>query len=353
TKSMGEQLIAVENGIRRSIVRPAIVESAISYPFAGWNEGFNTTAPLILFGLNGQHEFPVNKDLVLDIIPVDFVASALLAITAQALVEEPKLVHQLCSGDSNPNKMRRIVTLLGLYKRKHFKDKESGNKFINAIAARMEARPVSEKYFDALVPRLHRTLQKLSDKLESSKPYGTLQNLKDALLKGAQRLEAFTREGLDAYEQFKPFMLYNEYQFRADNVRALFARLSPDSHKILTWAPESIDWYHYWLKVHFPGLQKWVFPKMEEIGKPKPKRVYTYRSIPEMLYAITKSKHRKIAMRMERNGEMEEYTYSDVRELSLRAATYLRIQGVEADDRVGLIAENSPEWGLSYFGIIL
>ena len=36
-----------------------------------------------------------------------------------------------------------MTTLTGLYKRKRFQDKETGNKFINALAARMEFRPVT------------------------------------------------------------------------------------------------------------------------------------------------------------------------------------------------------------------
>jgi long-chain acyl-CoA synthetase len=43
TKSLGEQLVAAETEMARSIVRPSIVESALSYPFPGWNEGFTTT----------------------------------------------------------------------------------------------------------------------------------------------------------------------------------------------------------------------------------------------------------------------------------------------------------------------
>ena len=48
TKALGEQLVAAETGIVRSIVRPSIVESAKDYPFPGWNEGFTTTAPMML-----------------------------------------------------------------------------------------------------------------------------------------------------------------------------------------------------------------------------------------------------------------------------------------------------------------
>jgi long-chain acyl-CoA synthetase len=352
TKSMAEQLIARETGIVRSIVRPTIVESAIQYPFPGWNEGFNTTAPLILFALNGQNEYPINKNLVLDIIPVDYVASAILAVAAQACVEQPKLAHQLCSGDVNPNKMRRIVTLLGLYKRRHFKDKESGNRFLNALASRMEAHGVSDDYFRKVVPWANRKSGDLIEFLGRRKPYGTMSGAISKIKKGAERLQAFTREGLDAYEQFRPFTILNEHRYRADNVRALFARVPEAEREVLTWAPESIDWYYYWLEIHFPGLNKWVFPKMEEIGVPKPKRVYTYRNLMEMFDAVTKLNETRISMRIERDGEMEEYTYGDVRELTLRAAAFLIGEGVQPDDRVGLIGENGPEWGISYFGIL-
>jgi long-chain acyl-CoA synthetase len=352
TKSMAEQMIAAETGIARAIVRPAIVESSISYPFSGWNEGFNTTAPLILFALNGQFEFPVNNKLVLDIVPVDFVASAVLTIAAHTIVEEPQLVYQLCCGDVNPARMRRIVTLLGLYKRKYFQDKESGNRFLNALAARMEARPIEDDYFRKVVPFIHKHSKKAIELLDKTKPYGFMSGLFGVMKKGAKHLEAFIQEGLDAYEQFRPFMVLNEYHFRADHVRALFSKLSDEERKILTWAPEAIDWHHYWVKVHFPGLKKWVFPKMEEIGRPKPKRVYTYRNLMELFDAVTKIHENRVAMKMERQGEMEEYTYGDLRELVARCGAFLYSAGIRPDDRVGLLSENSPEWGITYFGII-
>lgn len=352
TKSMGEQMLAAETGIARAIVRPAIVESSLSYPFPGWNEGFNTTAPLILFALNGQNVFPVNKNLILDVIPVDYVASALLTITASVMVEQPKLAFQLCSGDENPIRMRRIATLLGLYKRKYFQDKETGNRFFNALAARMEARPIEDDVFQKIVPNVHKAATKLVDVLEKRKPYGTWNGVLQSVKNGTEHLEAFIREGLDAYDQFRPFMVENEYRFRADNVRALFERLSEQEKKYLIWAPKSIDWHHYWIKVHFPGLNKWVFPKMEEVGKPKPKRVYTYRNMLEMFRAVTKLHKNRVALRMERNGKLEEYTYDNVAELVTRAGAFLYGQGIRPEDRVGLIGENAPEWGLSYFGII-
>ena len=131
TKALGEQLVAAETGIVRSIVRPSIVESALSYPFPGWNEGFTTTAPIIFLVLKGQTQIPANDKLILDITPVDQVASVMLAVAAQACVEEPRLVYQAATGDSNPANMERIISLVGLYKRKHFKEKETGIKVLN------------------------------------------------------------------------------------------------------------------------------------------------------------------------------------------------------------------------------
>ncbi|MCO6512398.1 MAG: SDR family oxidoreductase, partial [Aridibacter famidurans] len=69
SKSLAEQIVAQQDDIVKVLVRPSIVESSVSYPFPGWNEGFTTTAPLILIALRGQPVIPVNEKLVLDIIP--------------------------------------------------------------------------------------------------------------------------------------------------------------------------------------------------------------------------------------------------------------------------------------------
>src|SRR3954453_20075387 len=94
TKSMGHQLVARETGIVRAIVRPAIVESAVAFPFRGWNEGFTTSAPLVYLALKGQNVLPVAPKLILVVVPVDHVASAMLMGAAQAMVSQPKLVFQ-------------------------------------------------------------------------------------------------------------------------------------------------------------------------------------------------------------------------------------------------------------------
>ncbi|HKP46997.1 MAG TPA: SDR family oxidoreductase, partial [Pyrinomonadaceae bacterium] len=327
TKSLGEQLVAAETGIIRSIVRPSIVESALSYPFPGWNEGFTTTAPIIFLVLKGQTQIPANDKLILDITPVDQVASVMLAVSAQACVEQPELVHQAATGDSNPNNMDRIIGLVGLYKRKHFQEKDSGIKFANRLLARMEPRPVDTSKFERMsVPMFNSAAKKASKLLDRARPKwggGRAVEVIDRLKSSIDRIEEITEETVEAFDMFRPFTIENAYVFRSDNVRSLFARLNSEERELLLWNPEDIDWYDYWLNIHLPGLKKWVFPTLEEDMRAQPKRIYTYRDLLELFETSTKRHATRVAMRIERDGHKEQYTYADLRELATRAAGFL------------------------------
>ena len=356
TKSLGEQLVAEETNMVRSIVRPSIVESALAYPFPGWNEGFTTTAPIIFLIRKGQTAIPANDKLILDITPVDQVASVMLAVAAQACVEEPRLVFQAATGDSNPNNMERIIGLVGLDKRRHFQEKETGVKILNQIASRIEPKPVSTSYYERTsAPMLNSAAKKTSSLLDRVRPRwggGRVAEVIDRVKDSVERVEELTRETSDAFDMFRPFTVENAYVFRSDNVRSLFDRISVDERSLLTWNPEKFDWYHYWLNVHLPGLAKWVFPTLEEDMRAKPKRVYTYRDLLELFETSTKRHATRVAMRIERDGRKEQYTYADLRELATRAAGFLASQGIKHGDRVMLVSNNCPEWGMSYFGVL-
>src|SRR5262249_44541421 len=84
TKSLGEQIILSDKDVPVTIVRPAVVESSVRYPFPGWNEGFNTTAPLMYLMLKGHRNVPMGVDTALDVIPVDFIAAGMLLATPAA-----------------------------------------------------------------------------------------------------------------------------------------------------------------------------------------------------------------------------------------------------------------------------
>jgi long-chain acyl-CoA synthetase len=356
TKSLGEQLVAAESGIVRSIVRPSIVESAKDYPFPGWNEGFTTTAPIIFMTLKGQRQLPGNKKLILDITPVDQVAAVMLAVAAQACVEEPKLVYQAATGDSNPNDMERIIGLVGLFTRQQELEKTEGLKLFREISARIEPFRVTPERFEATsVPMMNNAAKKVSSFLGKAKPKwgggryeGVINRMKDTV----DRIEEQTREAKLAFEMFLPFTCENAYIFRCDNVRALFARIGEDERQLLTWDPEKFDWYDYWLNIHMPGLKKWVLPTLEEDMRAQPKRVYTYRDLLEMFETTTKRHETRVAMRIDRDGHKEQYTYADLRELATRAAAFFASHGIRNGNRVMLFSHNAPEWGMTYFGVL-
>src|SRR6266496_2276368 len=356
TKALGEQLVAAETGIVRSIVRPSIVESAKSYPFPGWNEGFTTTAPIIFMALKGQRQIPANENLVLDITPVDQVAAVMLAVAAQVCIEEPHLVHQAATGDSNPNSMGRIISLVGLVRRQQELEKRDGLRVFREISARMEPFQVSPERFDsASLPMMNKTAKKASAWLDKARPRwggGRYEGVINRMKQTVDRVEEQTREAKEAFEMFLPFTAENAYVFRSDNVRALFARIPQDESQFLTWNPETFDWYDYWLNIHMPGLKKWVLPTLEEDMRAQPKRVYTYRDLLEMFETTTKRHAARVAMRIERAGRREQYTYADLRELATRAAAFLADKGIKPGDRVMLFSHNAPEWGMTYFGVL-
>ncbi len=357
SKSLAEQIIAQQDDVVKVILRPSVVESANKYPFAGWNEGFTTTAPLILIALRGQPIFPVNENLVLDIVPVDMVAGAILGAAMNALADDnPPLVFQACSGDVNPNDMKRMVGLVGLYKREYFKEKETGSKLINNVAAVIEAAPVKQRTYELTsAPMFNKLAKTANSLLEKAKPNwagGRLGNIVADLQKSVEKFENTTQETMNAFAMFKPFTVDNEYLYRADNLRALMSLVKEKEKNLLPWYPEKLDWYDYWLKVHFPGMRKWVLPQLEEDLKIQERRAYTYKDLLDLFDTSVKRFPTRVALKIERNGKKEQYTFEDVRELTLRAAGLLAEKGIKQNDRVILFSGNMPEWGISYFAIL-
>ncbi len=357
SKSLAEQILAKQDDVVKVLLRPSIVESAVDYPFPGWNEGFTTTAPLILIALRGQPVFPVNENLVLDIIPVDMVAGAILGAAMNALVDDkPPLVFQACSGDVNPNDMKRMVGLVGLYKRTYFGEKETGSKLFNKVNQLVDATAVSHRTYELTsAPMFNKLAKRAGSFLESARPTwggGRIANVLDDLKKSVENIERSTAETKAAFDMFKPFIIDNEYEYRADNTRALHSVIKDKEKSLLPWYPEKLDWYDYWLNVHFPGLRKWVLPQLEEDLKIAERRAYTYKDLLDLFDTSAKRFSTRVAFRIERDGKKEQYTFADAQELATRAAEFFAANNVKPQSRVILFAHNMPEWGLTYFGIL-
>jgi long-chain acyl-CoA synthetase len=360
TKSLGEQICAAQKDVPYCIVRPAIVESAVAYPVAGWNEGFTTTAPIAFATIKGHRHYPSGQNTTLDIIPVDFVASGLVLATAAVIAREHKEVYQLCSSDLNPFYMRRAVELLGLFKRRYFREREEGHSLINELQARLEPVAVSKETYNTRSAPMWKTLaDRLKERLADARPrWGAprMAAFADRLEQKIDRVKDIVRQTDDLFQLFMPFIHDHEYTFRADNLRALCARLPVEERHLLPWAPDAIDWRRWWLDVHMPGLEKWVFPSLEEEFAQKPRTVYTYRDLLEMFETTAKLHRGRTAMKMLPAHDSDEparrYTYGDLQRLALRVAGGLTERGVAPGDRVMLLSEGRPEWGITYFGIL-
>ncbi|MFV0318125.1 MAG: HAD-IB family phosphatase [Microthrixaceae bacterium] len=131
TKALGE--VALTETIRElhtgdgitptlSIVRPSIIESALSEPAPGWIRGFRMAEPIILSYARGLlREFPGVPEGIVDVIPVDLVVSAILAAAANPpdpSVGKPEDrttdrtsadIIQVASGGTNPLQYQVLV----------------------------------------------------------------------------------------------------------------------------------------------------------------------------------------------------------------------------------------------------
>ncbi|MGB8963102.1 MAG: SDR family oxidoreductase, partial [Pseudonocardiaceae bacterium] len=118
TKALGERVAEqrwAHAGRPLSVVRPAIVESALRHPYPGWIDGFKMADPLIIsFGRGALREFPGHPDSVLDVIPVDLVVNAILATAARPPVTAPMYLH-VSSGASNPLTFQNMYVLCREY----------------------------------------------------------------------------------------------------------------------------------------------------------------------------------------------------------------------------------------------
>ncbi|MBI4454691.1 MAG: SDR family oxidoreductase [Acidobacteria bacterium] len=270
TKSMGEQLIARTPGLKYCIVRPAIVETSLHFPFPGWNEGMTTSAPLVLMGGEGFKHWPVRRDGPLEIIPVDLVAAGILIATAAILSDRHHTVYHLATAANNPVMLPRLVAFLGMNSRYKHKHKKSGSKLANLWKTYVETQVVSLEQLEAQRRRLQRGLDIFQ---------ATLSLLKKVLGNGIVdphlRSLRITRRQIWQQEQtldkFLPFMIHNSFVFETNNIRQAFNMLTDADRERLSWAPESIDWADYWVNIHTKGIEKWIAPVfVKQRGRSQP-----------------------------------------------------------------------------------
>lgn len=252
SKSLSERLLTERASLKLSIFRPTIVESASAYPFAGWNEGFNTSGPVIQLLGTWIHRLRVGTNKALDIIPVDYVARGLTIAAAALLQDRHSLVYQCGSSDSNPILLKRCVELSALAHRRYWR--EHGQTWLQRhVLSRWDARPVADEPWLG-IGRLKQGLDGLSDIVRRLRlhqvswlPFAAAVKQCDSTSRKLSRLESL----LQAYQPFLngPPSTYECRALREHDV------VEPE----FRFEPESIDWYEYMLFCHIPGIRKWCF----------------------------------------------------------------------------------------------
>jgi len=351
TKAIGEQ-IALASGLQVAIVRPAVVESTNEYPFPGWNEGINTSAPLIYIIRQGGLQIP-GSDNFLDVIPCDMVAAGLTLALGELLEGRHKTVYQLGSSDSNPCTMRRFFELSGLYKRKYYQKTGKGGPVLSYLQSHFEGAMLSKEQFHSIGPQKiadgARSIAGLLKKVALGPVAPLLEPAADAITGFARQQENVGK----ILGVFLPFVAQYEYVFRCDNTRAAYARLSPEEQARIPWTIEQLDWRKWFLEVHAPGLEKWVFPQIDERLK-RPKRApEPHQTLPALLDEMADRYELAVALQRTEDGGLSRLSFREWREQAGAAAARLISAGVRPGDRVLLAAANHPSWAISFFGILM
>ncbi len=350
TKAIGEQ-IAASSGLPFTIVRPAVVESTSHFPFPGWNEGVNTSAPLIFIVRQGGLQIP-GSDNYLDVIPCDMVAAGLTLALGELLEGTAKAVYQLGSSDSNPCTMRRFFELSGLYKRRYFQKTGKGGPVMSFLQSHYEGAMLSKTQFEKYGPNVIARQGKALSKIIRKAAVGPAAPLLKPAAKVLYEFSEQQRKVGNVLTVFLPFTSQFHYIFRCDNTRAAHARLSEAERAIVDWSPESIDWRSWFLDVHVPGLERFVFPQIEErLRRPK-KAPERHDTLPALLDEMAERFELGVALQRTEKDGLSRLSFSEWRERSGACAARLVEAGVRPGDRVLLAAQNHPAWPICFFGIL-
>lgn len=249
-KSLGEQLIAEQDRVPCAVVRPAIVESALRFPFPGWLEGGRTAAPLVLMALGGLLDWPARRNLPLEVVPVDLVAAGTLTAAAELLAGRARPVYHLAGADVNPYPLEDLIRLLCRQARANggppakapfWLDPWPRVRFLDAAAADRRRRTQRRR-----IERARGILERAGRKAQAAR------------LRVLELQLGFHEE---TFRQYLPFILDHRYVFETCNIRAAHAALTAADRAVLPWDPEAIDWPAYWRDCQIPGVRKWVQPE--------------------------------------------------------------------------------------------
>jgi fatty acyl-CoA reductase len=263
TKAMGERAVeelAREEGLPLSIVRPSIIESALLHPYPGWIEGFKMADPIILaYGRGAIPEFPGIPEGIVDIVPVDLVVNAMLAVAATPPAAGEAAYYHVGSGFRNPLQYRELYEHVKEYFERHpLPERDRG-----------EVRVPEWRFPGHLtVERMLRTgerLVELAEKVVTHLPKSkAMRDLVSRVDRDRARL-SFVRRYADLYGAYTEA----EVIYTDDRALALFRSLPPEDRARFPFDAKIVDWKHYLQEVHCPAVTQGL--RVLSPSRPRPR----------------------------------------------------------------------------------
>lgn len=266
TKALTERAVEDmigEAGLPLTILRPSIVESALTVPYPGWIDGFKMADPIILaFGRGALPEFPGIPEGILDVIPVDLVVAAMLAVAATPPEPAEHRYFHVSSGGRNPLFFRDIYTI----GREYFEaDPLPGDEGRGSPKLPLWEFPGVIK-----VERMLRTGEKLVDLADKAVKYlprnESVRKLATRIDKDRARVE-FMRRYSDLYGAYTEA----EVIYTDDKTLALYDGLPKTDRERFVFDSSVVDWHHYLFDVHCPAITESLRKQKKKHASPKVK----------------------------------------------------------------------------------
>ena len=263
TKALGERaLVETRGDVPVSIVRPSIIETALAEPRPGWIRGFRMADPVIISYARGLlKEFPGVPEGIVDVIPVDLVSAAIIAVAAKGPEPEPEVV-QVASGSQNPLRYRRLVDLVSGWFLEHPLYDTKGQ----PIVMPKWSFPKRGRVQDQLT-RAKKTLERAENVL------GALP-LRGRQAEWTASIEAKREEAEQALSYVELYGAYAECEavYGLDRLLALWDAQTPEDRDEFCFDPRVIDWDHFTVDVFLPSVVQQARVRTTPGGRTGPTR---------------------------------------------------------------------------------
>ncbi|MBI4719051.1 MAG: AMP-binding protein [Planctomycetes bacterium] len=351
TKWIAEQLLVRDHGeVPLAIFRPAIIESSFEEPTPGWIDGLRMADPLIVaYGRGKLRDFPARPHIALDLIPVDFVANAIIATLPVTEGHRGSVgLYQCASSERHPLMLSELVHSLRRAFHKRPMNGDEGRP-IHPVALRLVDAPAFLRQWQ----RRGRRVQLLRAMLER--------------LPGTRRQVRRLAGTIRHIEQLVYFAkIYAPYthldcRFVDDGLCAVAESLHEGDRVEFPFDVRRIDWDDYLVNRHVPGVRAFVLGTGYEPSRriravaglgqteaPAAREALQGESLFEVFRRSAQRFPEKPALQIRRNARWTRYTYDEALRATGTIVRRFEERGLVPGDRVVICGENGPEWGLTY-----